>query len=65
MLKGQVGGTLVRVVAGHCQVEPDAAGRHCDDVQTLRLGQRDTRHADDGEEVGLVDVPVGNKKIIY
>jgi len=51
VLKREVGWSLVRVVAGRSEVEPDAAGRHCNDVKTLRLRQRDARDADDREEV--------------
>ena len=66
VLKREVGRPLVRVVAGRREVEPDAAGRHCNDVQALRLRQRDARDADDREEVWLVDVPVNkNKTDIY
>ena len=56
MLQGQTGRPLHRVVSGDGEVEPDAAVGDGDDVETLRLGRRDGRDADDRREVGFVDV---------
>jgi hypothetical protein len=65
VLQDQTGRPLHGVVAGGREVEPDAAVGDGDNVETLRLGWRYGGDADDGREVGFVDVAevdVDNKK---